>query len=200
MPETLRNDLIEGNKNILKICHMLETPLKTILTAQIIFQKVYPMLYTCESYNDVSFVCVYIASKIEETHIKLEAFLNAIFSIKNIKPKDCNSILVKCECKIVNLLKFNFDIKHSHFYFLKIAKQIRMPEDVLLRKIEQLNDLHGDSRVNKISYFNDGLYSPVDVAFSLLSNEEIFKFEKNSFVFVNREYIENIKKEIFLKI
>ncbi|KAF7684059.1 hypothetical protein TCON_0733 [Astathelohania contejeani] len=197
MADTLKNDLYEGNRNIIKMASILELPLRAKLSSQIMYQYVYPKLFQRENYNDISFITIYVASKTEEIHVKMETLVKAATGIKNTKPEDYTESFVKCESMIIDILRFNFEIRHVHFIFIKLCRSIGIEPDKMISRLEILDEIHGDDRVNKINYFGDGKYEPEDVGVSLLTLEELGSFERKYFIEVNRDLRNQIRNDLF---
>ena len=74
----------------------------------------------------VVLVSVYIASKINETLIKLELIVEATSKIEYIEITVPRDKLIILECKMIELFGFQFDIRPAHFFFAKDWKTIEL--------------------------------------------------------------------------
>ncbi|ADM10970.1 cdk activating kinase-like protein [Encephalitozoon intestinalis ATCC 50506] len=195
MESMLKNDIAEGNKTILNLSKLLSIPYRSKIISQIIFQQTYPKLFRKESYNIVVLVCVYLASKINETLIKLEAILEAMPRATHAGTIPPRERLIAIECKVIELIEFQFNIRPAQFFLLRIGKTLNVD---VLKKLVVLDEVHGDGRVNLIKYFN-GVYEPEMVALSVLDDEELSLFECFFGVRVNRALVEEIKSVVLKK-
>lgn len=195
MEAVFRNDINEGNRTIIQLSRVLQTPYKSKIISQIIFQQTYPRFFRKESHNVVALVSVYIASKINETLVKLELILEAVSMMGYIDASISRDRLIILECRMIELFGFKFDIRPAQFFLLRIGKTLNI--DVLKRLIV-LDDVHGDNRVNFIDYF-DGMYKPELVALGALSDHELQLFECFFCVSVDRPVIEEIRTVLFKK-
>lgn len=195
MESVLRNDTVEGNKTILHLSKLLCMPYKTRLVSQIVFQQVYPKLFKKESYNIVALVSVYLASKINETLIKLDTILEAMAKVTHIGSVPPRERIIAIECKIIELIEFQFNINPVQFFLLRIGKTLNVD---VLKKLAVLDEVHGDGRVNLIKYFS-GVYGAEMVALSVLDDGELSLFECFFGVSVSRALVEEIKSVILKK-
>lgn len=189
----LENDLLQGSKNISKIAGILNLPKRTILTAKAIFFYVYPKLSL--PLTDITFNSVYIASKIEETHIKIDTLIAAAKEYKIKKPT-----FIKCESKIVEALGFNFEINHVHFIFLKICKLLNKNIEFVKVGWAILDEIHDGSTINQIKYFEEGEYEPQIVALSMFNDVDIRMIEEELFIDIDRKAIINVRKAFVIKL
>ncbi|KAG5858950.1 hypothetical protein KMI_10g16500 [Encephalitozoon hellem] len=195
MESVLRNDIVEGNRTISNLAKLLCIPYKTRIVSQIIFQQVYPKLFKKESYNVVALVCVYLASKINETLIKLDAILEAMAKAAHMSTAPSRERIIAIECKVIELIEFQFNISPVQFFLLRLGKTLNID---VLKKLSVLDEIHGDGRVNFIKYFG-GVYEPQMVALSVLDEEELSLFECFFGVSVNRALVEEIKSVVIKK-
>ncbi|CAD24988.1 similarity to CYCLIN K (C-TYPE) [Encephalitozoon cuniculi GB-M1] len=195
MESVLKNDILEGNKTILHLARLLYMPYKSKIVAQIIFHHAYPKLFKKESYNIVALVCVYLASKINETLIKMETILDAIPRATSMGTTPHRERLIAIECKVIELIEFQFNIRPAQLFLLRIGKTLNTD---VLRKLAVLDEIHGDGRVNLIKYFN-GVYEPEMVALSVLDDDELILFECFFGVAVSRVLVEEIRSVLLKK-
>ncbi|KAF9763676.1 hypothetical protein NGRA_1131 [Nosema granulosis] len=167
MENIFRNDLKEGNKTILKLVDHFRTPLRQRVVSQAIFQHTYPTFFRKESFSTIALLSLYLAGKVTENVIKLHTFID-VGKVKIPKEK-----LVELECRMVEMLNFNFDIVPAHFYLFRISKSLNLD---ITDKLQILDEVHGDSRLNYINYFN-GIYEPLVVALSLIDDSHIKTLE-----------------------
>jgi hypothetical protein len=161
MENIFRNDLKEGNKTILKLVDHFKTPLRQRVISQAIFQHTYPSFFKKESFSTIAVLSLYLAGKMSENVVKLNLYLSFI---KLDKQK-----IIEIECRMVEMINFNFDIVPAHCYLFKISKTLGIEvED----KLKILDEIHSDSRINYINYFN-GIYEPLVVALSVIKDEYI---------------------------
>lgn len=195
MEAVFRNDINEGNRTIVQLSRMLQVPYKSKITSQIIFHYTYPHFFKRENHNMIALVSVYLASKINETLIKLELVLDAISRIEYIESVLSRDKLIFLECKMIELFGFQFDIRPAQLFLMRIGKTLDVNID---RRLLLLDDVHSDSRVNFINYFS-GTYDSELVALSALSDDEIILFECFFCVHVDMEMIEEIRTVLFKK-
>lgn len=195
MESIFRNDINEGNKTIMQLSGILQTSYKSRITSQIIFQQTYPRFFKRENHNIVALVSVYIASKINETLLKLEFILEAAGKIEHIEAVPSRDKLVLLECKIIEFFGFQFDIRPAQLFLLRIGKTLNIN---ILRRLELLDGVHSDNRVNFINYFN-GMYEPELAALGVLSDDELELFECFFCVSVDRAILEEVRSVLFDK-
>lgn len=191
----MENDLTQGIENITLASKNLQIPSKTILTAKAIFHYVYPKLYKTETLTDVSFISLFVSSKMNETHIKIEALVASINSMKNCVLN--KSSFIKCESKIVEKIQFNFEIKHIHMFVIRIYKLLYVECENLNLAI--LDEIYNSSRVNLINYFGDGTYEPEVVALAYFSDLDIKLIEKILSISIDKKIIAQIRSEVYNK-
>lgn len=184
----LENDITQGIENIDTVSSVLKVPIRTVICSKIIFHKVYPILTKSHSLTDISFISLYLSTKIEETHLKLENLVNAINSIKNIKLNRNTFIL--CEANIIQALNYYFEIHHVHVFVLSVCKYLKVECD-----INKIIEMFNDSNVNKINFFGDGLYDPKMVGLAFFDDSVLKKIEEELFVDIDRNLISVIRKE-----
>lgn len=192
----LENDLIQGIRNITSVSRLLQIPTKTILTAKAIFHHVYPKLHKTETLTDVSFISLFISSKMNETHIKIEALIASINSLKTCTLN--KSSFIKCESKIIENIDFNFEIKHIHFIVIRTYK-------LLYRECTNLNlilldEIYDSTRVNLINYFGCGKYEPELVALAYFEDKDLKCIEGDLFISIDRTLIDEMRRLVYNKI
>lgn len=187
MENIYKNDIKEGNKIITNLSDLFNSPLRQTAISQIIFQHTYPTFFKRESHSLISLVSFYISGKITENVIKL----NILLEKSNYKfPKE-KAIFI--ESRILEFLSFNFDIIPVHMYIQSICKDLDIPSE---NKLKKINEIHSDNRVNYINYIN-GIYDPELVAVSSLSDDEIDIFEVMYCKQIDKNQIKEIRKLIF---
>lgn len=191
----LENDLIQGIENITTVSNLLKIPFKTILTSKAIFHYVYPKLYKTETLTDVSFISIFISSKINETHIKIEALIASINSLKTCTLNKTS--FIKCESKIIEKINFNFEIKHLHLLVMKINKL--MYSDSKNIKFSVLDNIYDNAFVNNINFFGDGKYEPELVALAYYDDNELKCIERNLSIAIDRTLITEIQNLFYHK-
>lgn len=195
MEAVLRNDIAEGNKTVLHLARLLFIPYRSRVMSQIIFQQAYPKLFKKEGYNIVALVSIYLASKINETLIKLETILEAVPKTAHGDSIPSRDRLIAVECKVVELLGFQFNIQPAQFFLLRVGKTLGID---VSKRLEALDEVHGDGRANLIRYFG-GVYQPEMVALSILDNDELRAFESFFGVSLNRVFVEEIRSVVLKK-
>lgn len=187
MENIFRNDLKEGNKTILKLVDLFKTPLRQRVVSQAIFQHTYVSFFRKESFSTIALLSLYLAGKVTENVIKLSVFIDLAHT-KIPKEK-----LVEIECKMVEMLNFNLDIVPAHYYLFRIAKSLDLD---ISDKLQILDDVHSDSRLNYINYFN-GMYEPLVVALSVIEDRHLKILECVYSIKVDMNMINEVRKVLF---
>jgi hypothetical protein len=78
-----------------------------------------------------------------------------------------------------------------------MCKTLNLSKEEAIKGIRKLDDLHSSPKVNLINYFGDGIYSPEDVAISLLGAGDLLELEKQFLVKVDDKILRDIRKRIF---
>jgi hypothetical protein len=188
MEAIFKNDIAEGNRTIVQLSKTLQVPYRLRILSQIIFQQTYPRFFKRESHNTIALLSIYLASKMNETLLKLDVLLEGMTKLGSFKapPRDR---MVRLECKMVEICNFEFDVEPAQLFLLRLGKALGI--DVADR-LAVLDDLHSDNRVNSINYFS-GIYDPKVVALSMLRDEEIGLFECFFSVRIERSIVEEIR-------
>ncbi|KAL1935263.1 hypothetical protein VTP01DRAFT_4403 [Rhizomucor pusillus] len=115
-------------------------PQETISTAQALYHRFY-LYYSIRHYppQDISVTCLYVASKIEETHKKLKDIFVAVYSVrypdsKELDPEHVSEErrrrIVGYEKLLLETLCFDFQHQHPYEYIVKFAKWIQLHESI----------------------------------------------------------------------
>ncbi|KAI7899008.1 cyclin-like protein [Cokeromyces recurvatus] len=116
-------------------------PQKTISTSQALYHRFY-LYYSLRDYSpqDISVTCLFVASKIEETHKKLKDIIVAVHSVrypdsKELDPEHISEErrrkIISHEKLLLEVLCFNFQLKHPYEYIIKFIKWIQASQTSL---------------------------------------------------------------------
>ncbi|KAM0688006.1 hypothetical protein COBT_000742 [Conglomerata obtusa] len=191
MSSTNNNNFDTGSELINLLAQTLQIPIQTCLTAQIIYAKMYPIPITMET-KDLAYVCIFLASKIEETYIKLEYLIAAMYKITKIN--SCKQNIVKIENYIVQKLNYNFSPLHIHTYIGKICNTLEFSDISLFNKADKL---YNCQQINLVSIIEESKFHPFMVALSLFENEQIKKLEEKMYIEFDIKIITQIRDELF---
>lgn len=127
----------------------LGLPFYTIATAQYYFQyffcnyslKTYSYMVIYVTYmQDIGIVCILVASKSEGTHKRIRQILAMAFLILNpsFKGSDLDveiveehrKKIIQYESQLLQLIQFDFDIIHGHFWMIKWMKELNLPVEM----------------------------------------------------------------------
>lgn len=184
------NDIAQGVKNIDMVTSLLKIPMRTTICSKVIFHHVYPTLCKNHSLTDISFISLYLSTKIEETHLKLENLISAINTIKDIKLNRQTFIL--CEANIIQALDYNFEIEHIHLFIISISNYLNVEVD-----LQNVYKIFDSSKVNKINFFGKGIYDPKMVALAFFDDVNLRKIEIEFFVDIDQQKIKEIRDVIY---
>ncbi|KAI9475529.1 MAG: cyclin-like protein [Benjaminiella poitrasii] len=110
-------------------------PQKTISTSQALFHRFY-LYYSLRDYapQDISATCLFVASKIEETHKKLKDIMVVVHSVrypdsKELDPEHISEErrrkIIGYEKLLLEVLCFDFQLRHPYEYVIKFIKWIQ---------------------------------------------------------------------------
>ncbi|KCZ76279.1 hypothetical protein H311_02727 [Anncaliia algerae PRA109] len=152
----------EGSKKIKQLCNKLRIPLKSRLTAQIIYSRVYAT-HQHDNYFLI-LCCINLACKIAETPFDDKV----IFSSDKPNYKEIKEV----EKYISIRINHSFNIIPLHFIYLIFTKLICKTYNHSF--LDLLDEMHEDERILSIKYFHyeSRGFSAGDIVISLFKDED----------------------------
>lgn len=179
---------------IYKITEDLHIPLRSRLISLILYANTFNKV-ECSHLLRLALVCINLACKIEETYYRLEKIIEHFcMSFSNFEVK--KDELARIEVEVAKKIDFAFEVTPVHFVYFKLLKTLNAARPSAY-KMKAIEAIHLDSRILKLRYFQNGEFSPGDVALSLLDDAELRRLTASHGMFVDFYKLNRIRSSLF---
>eukprot|EP00866_Antonospora_locustae_P000168 jgi/Antlo1/168/776 len=190
----VRPDLDKYLVLIHKITEDLHIPLKSRLIALILYANTFNKV-KCSHLLRLSLVCINLACKIEETYYRLEKIIEHFcMSFNNFEVR--KDELAMLEVEVAKKIDFVFEVTPVHFVYFKLLKTLRIARPCAY-KMKVIEAVHLDSRILKLRYFQNGEFSPGDVALSLIDEVDLRCLVASHGMFIDFYKLSRIRSSLF---
>lgn len=177
-----------------KITEDLHIPLKSRLIALILYANAFNKV-ECGHLLRLSLVCINLACKIEETYYRLEKIIEHFcISFSNFEVR--KDELARIEVEVAKKIDFSFEVTPVHFVYFKLIKTLNTTKPSAC-KMKAIEAIHLDSRILKLRYFQNGEFSPGDVALSLIDDVELRCLAASRGIFIDFYKLNRIRSSLF---
>lgn len=121
---------------LIKVCNTLKFPTRTLETAMIYYQRFYlHNSFNTSTYHDVATVCLFVATKNEETIKKLRDIIAVVSQVRNMQlnseqAENYRRRIIGLEIKLMETIAFDFRIGHVEEYLVKFSKTLSIPKEI----------------------------------------------------------------------
>jgi transcription initiation factor TFIIIB Brf1 subunit/transcription initiation factor TFIIB len=129
---------------------LLGLPIITVSTAIMFFQRCFTQVSFQElNPHYMAHACLFVASKVEETHRRLRDIINVMYRLENpmVAPMEVDRAFWDLKAKIevyeqilMRVLDFQFQVSHVHNYLLHYIRELEATEEVAVISFYLLND------------------------------------------------------------